>query len=75
MVAATTGGVAVLAFAVVFGVIDRGTSLPFLVQAEEGRFADLLCFSFSTLTTTGFGDLTVADPGRRMLSLLEAVVG
>ena len=75
VVAATTGGVAVLAIAVVFGVIDRGTSLPFLVQAEEGRFADLLYFSFSTLTTTGFGDLTVADPGRRMLSLLEAVVG
>jgi predicted branched-subunit amino acid permease len=34
VVAATTGGVAVLAIAVVFEVIDRGTSLPFLVQAE-----------------------------------------
>jgi hypothetical protein len=63
------------AFAAIFGVIDRGTSVPLLAQAEQGRFADLLYFSFSTLTTTGFGDLTVADPGWHMLSSLEAVIG
>ena len=36
---------------------------------------DLLYFSYTTLTTTGFGDLAPRSPVARMWSVLEAVVG
>lgn len=36
---------------------------------------DLLYFSFTTLTTTGFGDIVPHAPMVRMLAVLEAMVG
>lgn len=36
---------------------------------------DLLYFSFSTLTTTGFGDIAPVHRVARMLAILEAVLG
>src|SRR5262245_50990065 len=36
---------------------------------------DLLYYSFVTLGTVGYGDVTPASPGARSLSLIEAVVG
>jgi voltage-gated potassium channel len=36
---------------------------------------DLLYFSFTTLTTTGFGDLVPKNPTARMWTVLEAVIG
>jgi hypothetical protein len=36
---------------------------------------DLLYFSYSTLTTVGFGDITPKNPFVRMVTILEAVVG
>jgi hypothetical protein len=38
----------------------------------RGRF---LYFSFTTLTTVGYGDVTAADPTARSLAMLEAVTG
>jgi Ion channel len=35
----------------------------------------LLYFSFTTLTTTGYGDITVVNPVVRMWSIFEAIVG
>jgi len=35
----------------------------------------LLYFSFTTLTTTGYGDITAANPVVRMWSIFEAVIG
>ncbi len=37
--------------------------------------SDLLYFSYTTLTTTGFGDILPRDPVVRMLCVMEAVVG
>ncbi len=37
--------------------------------------ADLIYFSYSTLTTSGFGDLIPRNPAARMWSVLEAVTG
>jgi hypothetical protein len=38
-------------------------------------FGDLLYYSFVTLGTVGYGDVTPAPPAARSLSLIEAVVG
>jgi hypothetical protein len=35
----------------------------------------LLYFSFTTLTTTGYGDITAINPIVRMWSILEAIIG
>ena len=41
----------------------------------EVNFGDLLYFSFTTLTTTGYGDIIPRAPVVRMLAVLEAMVG
>jgi hypothetical protein len=43
--------------------------------AEHGSGAALLYFSFSTLTTAGFGDITPLNPLARNLANLESVIG
>jgi hypothetical protein len=43
--------------------------------AEHGSGAALLYFSFSTLTTAGFGDIKPIYPIARNLANLEAVIG
>jgi len=35
----------------------------------------LLYFSFTTLTTTGYGDITAVNPVVRMWSICEAIIG
>jgi hypothetical protein len=35
----------------------------------------LLYFSFTTLTTTGYGDITAVNPVVRMWSIFEAIIG
>jgi Ion channel len=42
---------------------------------EHGSGAALLYFSFTTLTTAGFGDITPLHPLARSLANLEAVIG
>lgn len=36
---------------------------------------DLIYYSFVTLTTMGYGDITPVHPGARMLAALEAIIG
>jgi hypothetical protein len=38
-------------------------------------FGDLLYYSFVTLATVGYGDVSPASPAARSLSLIEAVIG
>jgi diacylglycerol kinase len=45
------------------------------IGAEHGSGAALLYFSFSTLTTTGFGDIAPLHPLARNLANLESVIG
>ena len=53
-------------------VIDSG---PFFASGIDGVLPDHLYFSYSTLTTVGFGDLTAGEDVGRMTSALEALVG
>lgn len=45
------------------------------VNPEIGNYADALYFTVTTLTTTGFGDITLTGPGGRMLSVGVMIVG
>jgi hypothetical protein len=36
---------------------------------------ELLYYSFTTLTTVGYGDIAPVHPGARMLAVLEAIIG
>jgi hypothetical protein len=78
------GGIAVyLMVVVVFAVIHHrlGVRMPGayrnVLQPDAGplNWADFLYFSFSTLTTTGFGDIVPVNPFSRMLASVEAVIG
>jgi len=56
----------------VMAAIDTG---PFFSSGIDGVLPDHLYFSYSTLTTVGFGDLTASGDLGRMASALEALVG
>jgi hypothetical protein len=43
--------------------------------ASLGRFSDFVYYSFTTLTTLGYGDIAPVDGFARMLAILEAIVG
>jgi hypothetical protein len=62
-------------FAFAFGVVGDAQSGPFFAEQSGGTLSDYLYFSFSTLTTTGYGDLTaVTDLGRSM-AIAESLLG
>jgi lysylphosphatidylglycerol synthetase-like protein (DUF2156 family) len=63
-----------LFFAFVY--LFMGASDPdFFVQSDRADTVDSLYFSFVTLSTTGYGDLTARTDLGRMLAVTEAVVG
>lgn len=63
-----------LMFAAVFGAMNRfgGT---FFAGGEPANLNTLQYFSFTTLTTLGYGDFTAADSGGRAVAVMEALVG
>ena len=63
-----------IAFSFAFGVLDN-VGDPFFADGRIGSTANLLYFSFATMTTTGFGDFVAATDGGRALSVTEALVG
>jgi hypothetical protein len=62
-------------FAFAFGVVDSLSSTPFFAQQASATTHDLLYFSFVTITTTGYGDLTAATDVGRSLAIAEALTG
>lgn len=55
------------------------TSLVFVIAFEKhsgaAGYVDALYFTVATLTTTGFGDITMTTPGGKLLSVFIMVVG
>ncbi|QDO99840.1 two pore domain potassium channel family protein [Ferrovibrio terrae] len=45
------------------------------INATITTYVDALYFTITTLTTTGFGDITLVGPGGRLLSVLIMMVG
>ena len=65
-----------LAFAVVYGVIAVRRPDAFVTAAAvPATFPDLVYFSFVTLLTIGFGDVTPAAPFARAVVLVEGLFG
>jgi hypothetical protein len=61
-------------FAGIYGSIDR-LGQPFFANGAPATVANCLYFSFTTLTTVGYGDLTAAGNLGHTLSVSEALVG
>jgi hypothetical protein len=58
-----------------YGVIDRIEGGGFFGAGVTTRGSDFLFFSYTTLTTTGYGDLVPAGQVGRMISGLEMMIG
>jgi hypothetical protein len=62
-------------FTFVYGAIDRIQSGPFFANTPHPVGSDFLFFSYTTLTTTGYGDLVPGGQPGRMISGLEMMIG
>jgi hypothetical protein len=62
-------------FSFLFSAVGDFGTHPFFVQQKTATLADYLYFSFVTLTTTGYGDLTASGGFGRAASVLEALSG
>ncbi len=64
-----------LFFAAVFGIVAGPDSTTFFASHEPANPQSLQYFSFTTLATLGYGDLTAAAYPGRGLATMEAIVG
>jgi len=64
-----------LLFARIYFMLDMFFEPMFNLPGRETLMSDYMYFSFITLTTTGFGDLSAAQEFGRMVSVLEATFG
>lgn len=62
-------------FTYLFSVVQSASGHPFFAQIHHGQADDFLYFSFATITTVGYGDLTAATGFGRSLADFEAMVG
>jgi hypothetical protein len=62
-------------FTFLYGVIDRVQGGPFFEAHSSPTGSDFLFFSYTTLTTTGYGDLVPAGQAGRMVAGLEMMIG
>ncbi|HWG09529.1 MAG TPA: potassium channel family protein [Solirubrobacteraceae bacterium] len=62
-------------FASVYGAIDRYGHGPFFVSGETATVSHCLYFSFTSLTTVGFGDFTARSNLGHTLAVSEALIG
>jgi hypothetical protein len=64
-----------LIFAWLIGFVAHIDSAPYFAQGGDATQAERVYFSFSVLTTTGFGDFTAAQPVGRGLAVVEMLSG
>ena len=62
-------------FAFIYAVIDAETANEFFPHVAPASTSDFLYFSFTTLTTTGYGDLVTVNELGRSMAVLEALIG
>jgi hypothetical protein len=62
-------------FSFIYRSVATLSKTPFFAQPGADTMLNYLYFSFTTITTTGFGDLSPAYGPGRMLAAIEAVVG
>jgi hypothetical protein len=61
----------------IYALVELEHSQTFLVRGEPSnlQLIELLYFSFSTLTTVGFGDIVPLSRGAQMGAIFEGIVG
>jgi hypothetical protein len=64
-----------LTFGFVIGTIAEGVHGAFFASGTDGVQSERVYYSFTVLTTTGFGDFTAANRGGRALAVLEMLIG
>jgi ion channel len=64
-----------LAFAWTIGIVEHLDAAPYFANGTDGTESARVYFSFTTLTTTGFGDLAAGTSVGRALAVLEMLVG
>jgi hypothetical protein len=62
-------------FTFLYGMIDRVQGGPFFEGVPHPQGSDFLFFSYTTLTTTGYGNLVPGGQPGRMISGLEMMLG
>jgi hypothetical protein len=62
-------------FAAFYAAIDHLDAAPFLAGHRPASTQTFQYFSFTTLTTLGYGDFTAAGNGGRAVAVIEALVG
>jgi hypothetical protein len=62
-------------FAFLYDVMANLSKSPFFAQPGADSKLNYLYFSFITLTTTGYGDISPAFGPGRMIAVTEAVIG
>jgi hypothetical protein len=64
-----------LMFASVFAAVDYLSMTDFFANNEPANTQTFQYFSFTTLTTLGYGDFTAGESGGRSIAVLEALTG
>jgi ion channel len=64
-----------LTFSFIIGALATGISGDYFASGTDATQSARAYFSFTTLTTTGFGDYTAATRGGRALAVLEMLLG
>jgi hypothetical protein len=64
-----------LVFSGIYRGVDAWAADPFFAQTDDPSPVQYMYFSFTTLTTTGYGDLTPAYDNGRVLANIEQLVG
>jgi Ion channel len=64
-----------LMFAAIYGAINQFTAGEFFVQTSMPSLKTFQYFSFTTLTTLGYGDYTAAQSGGQAIAVMEAMLG
>ncbi len=62
-------------YSFLYGVVDRFGEAPFFAGGEQATISRCLYFSFTTLSTVGYGDLTAASNLGHTLAVSEALLG
>jgi len=64
-----------LVFAWVIAFVSQVAGTPYFAQQTSGTLGDKVYFSFTTLTTTGYGDFTPATPTGHAIAVIEMLTG
>jgi hypothetical protein len=64
-----------LMFAAFYSAMDHLGLTPFFANGQPGRPQTFQYFSFTTLTTLGYGDFVAANNGGRAVAVIEALAG